>query len=286
MSAASKSFASEESIESSLAIQWARRLCLAGMKHLKRSLALLLLVAVIVVCAILWARSSASSAQQKFFDAVGSGEPVRVTALFHEKLRSDVDEPILRAWMEIMNERLGRYKGLSNSEFNMKTQSTELGQVTQIVAKVELEKGTVDSTLEYLDGRLIAFNVKTDALNDDWFKGPADTSLYKNRAEEFLRHILDNRVDEAWSMMHKDVQQQISLKKLHDAAAEGRRLFSPLKSITHAGETMEPDHNFGIVLTERIRVSGAQSEDTEVRFHFTGLKGFITGFKIGREKLE
>ena len=56
--------------------------------------------------------------QDKFFKAIESGKSKLLFDLLAPKLREKLDEPVIDAWIAILNKELGAYEGLSWTDFN------------------------------------------------------------------------------------------------------------------------------------------------------------------------
>src|SRR6516225_963927 len=80
----------------------------------------IVVVALVAVCGgvFYWIYRSGSAHQDRFFATVESGDVKQLTALFHPDLRQEVDEPVLAAWMTAVRKNLGKYRGLSLTDFH------------------------------------------------------------------------------------------------------------------------------------------------------------------------
>lgn len=254
------------------------------MKKILMVLGVLFLV-VLVACAglMFWAQSSGSKLQEKFFSAVTSGDPAQVTALFHPALREEVDEPVLAAWMEEIRSKLGVYRGLSKADFNTLTKFEGGVRITESQGTVHFEKGSAHSELVFHDGQLVKFKVKSDSIPDDWFEGPASTALYRQRGEEFLKHLLKGDADATFHAMHPSLQKSLSREKLETMISNIRKNAGEMKSVTFQSE--EPDKSDGYILKLFYNVACDKAETTAlVEFRFIGMKGHILAFDLTGEK--
>src|SRR5690606_254294 len=116
----------------------------------------------IVLVAAAFALSAAAAARaevtpQTFFEAAATGEPARVQSLRSPALAAEVDEPVLEAWMQAINDRLGRVTAITAAE--SPAPSTSAGDTTRTTARVQFERGTAIATFDVNGDRLQAFAV-------------------------------------------------------------------------------------------------------------------------------
>jgi len=247
------------------------------MKKVLMVLGVLFLIGIVGFVALLfWAHSSGSGKQEKFFDAVLSGETAKFFAMTHPDIRDGIDEPVLAQWMKAFKENLGELEGLSAADFSTNVE----GNVLKTEGTVKFTKGSAHSQLTFVDDQIVQFNVESDQMPDDWFKGPSDTAVYRQRGEKLFRHLVGGEADQAHAMLHENVQAQFSLAKVKEVAASIQTQFGALKSITFDSDAYEKtatgqflDMVFQFAF-EKGKAEGA------VRFQFVGLKGHPVRFGI------
>ncbi|MDP6634067.1 MAG: hypothetical protein QGG42_04170, partial [Phycisphaerae bacterium] len=71
-----------------------------------------------IVALMFWAHGEGQAQQRRFFDAVASGDPDKLIAMLDPASIGPVDPPILKMWMDRVNDKLGKYEGLAASNFN------------------------------------------------------------------------------------------------------------------------------------------------------------------------
>ncbi len=239
-----------------------------------------LLLAGLVVLVLVVAKDSGSKRQEAFFKAVGSGQTRQVIELLDPRTMEEIDEPVLAAWMQQVSKSLGAYKGLSTADFNTSTETSNGVTRTTSKGTVNFEKGQAQSELVYQDDKIIKFHVQSPQMGNDWFKGPADATLYRQRAKAFLTALAGGKAKDAFDMMHPNLQQQMPLEKLttlsaNIAKAMGKVTAVPFKSDTF--EIVEGDQT----LTLLGEIHGENGVlDARIRFKFIGLRGYLLGFNV------
>jgi hypothetical protein len=234
----------------------------------------------IALVAAAFALSAAGAAradvtQQTFLDAIASGEPARVQTLMSPALAAEVDEPVLEAWMQAINERLGRATAITATDSPAPTMD---GGATSTTARIRFERGTATSTLYVTDGRLQAFSVTSPDLGDDWFSGPTSPELYERQGEDLIRSVLTNDADGACERMHRSIAETIGRDGLSEMVAHIARQWGPLESVTIAQSRLDlSPESQRLILTYDVACRRA-SGTCEVQIQFLGMKGHLMGF--------
>ena len=227
---------------------------------------------------LIWAQRSGSAHQQKFFAAVLSGDPKKVMALCHPAMKDEVDEPVLGAWMAVVKADLGKFKGLSKADFNTSSDYKNGQWITESKGTVNFEKGQAQAELRFINGKIVSFNVKSDKIPVAWFKGPVGTELYRERGKEFLTKLLGGQVEDAFKMMHENLQKEIPLDKLQPAVAKTVEKVGKVKSVTFESESMDPAREYRLDILYKIECDKAPVKGG-VQFQFVGLKMSLLAFR-------
>lgn len=239
-----------------------------------------LLIVGLVVLVLVLAKDAGSQRQEAFFKAVGSGQPRQVIELLDPRTTEEIDEPVLAAWMEQVNKNLGAYKGLSTTDFSTSTETSNGVTRTSSKGTLNFEKGQAQSELVYQDDKIIKFHVQSPQIGDNWFKGPADATLYRQRAKAFLSALGEGKAKTAFDMMHPNLQKEMPLEKLTELSAAIAKALGTVTAVPCKSDT------FGIVdgeqaLTLLCEIQGANGIlDARVRFKFIGLRGHLLGFNV------
>lgn len=241
---------------------------------------LALIVIAGVVALLVWAAKSGAAAQDKFFLAVVSGDPQQVLAMSDPELQSEVDAPVLAAWMKAVKTNLGAYKGLSNTDFH--TNSSSTGGVTTIESKgtVNFEHGDATSEVTFRNDKLVGFHIKSDKLKGDWYQGIDDGKLYRERGEEFIRRFFAKDGAAAVGLMDDDLKKNSPLEKLQPILEESFAENGPLKSVTFHEEKFWDDEG-SRMLTVAYKIATEKKEFTgELQYKFAALRGSLIGFEF------
>ena len=227
---------------------------------------------------LLTAMASAVQAdvQEDFFKAVQSGKAKELTQQMRPELLVEIDVPVLTAWMNAINDRLGPFKSIQQ------TGTTSEGGLTNPIktseATIQFERGTASSTLKTMGGKLIGFNVTSNELGDDWFKGPTETKLYEELGQTFIKRFLGGQTDEAYAMCHPALQQAIDAEAFEQMSQQIRGNAGALKSTTFTDSHMDISDD-GQYLLLNYDINCAEATGTcEIKIQFVGMKGHLLGY--------
>jgi len=239
-----------------------------------------LVIIVAVVGMMFWAHGEGQAQQQRFFDAVASGEPENLIGMFHMESIKTVDPPVIKMWMEHVNSRLGAYQGLAASKFNTEKKTTTKGSVVISEGRAEFEKGQAEVKLILLNDKIASFEVTSDALKGNWVKLPLEGPFYRNRAKKFIKHLIDLEIQQALDMTHKDLKKQFTVeqcrKGLQPLLDAGGKLLE-IKVIDEQFIDGEEDKSLKIALTCKFEKGKLLSY---VRFDFDSVRAHLMGFKL------
>lgn len=232
---------------------------------------------------LIWAQRSGAELQERFFTAVVSGDPEQVLALCDPALRVEIDAPVLGAWMAEVHKQLGDFKGLSKSNFDTKARTTTEGSFRESKGIVHFSNGDANSDLVVRNDLLVSFSIKSDKIGDDWFKGPADSTLYRNRGEQFLQRFFAKDLAAAAGMMHENLHKELPDDKLSAMVDQVVGRAGSLRNVTFRDEKLVTGDEQLLVLNYRIECEKENLIAT-AEFRFIGLKGHLWGFNFAGEK--
>jgi hypothetical protein len=162
--------------------------------------------------------SSGTKYQERFFTAISTGDPAQVEALLAPSLRAKIDEPVLAAWVDTINKRLGPFQKLSGSNFSTFSRLGPNGKEITTKGTVEFADGTANSRLVFVNDLVEEFTVTSPQLPDDWWAAAAESDFYRQRGEEFLTALLDGDTQKAFSLVDPALRQVTPLEKMADMA--------------------------------------------------------------------
>lgn len=235
----------------------------------------------IVLVAAAFALSAAAAAraevtQQVFFEALATGEPARVQALMSPALAGEVDEPVLAAWMQAINERLGQVRAIA--AIDSPAPPTSASGATSTTSRVRFERGTATATLYVTGGRLQAFTVNSPDLGDDWFQGPISTQMYQDLGARLIEKILASEADGAYDLSAPSVRETIGRDGMARMVAHIAEQWGPPTSVTCEDSRLDlSPESQRLILTYNV-TSRRASGTCEVQIQFLGMKGHLMGF--------
>jgi hypothetical protein len=159
-----------------------------------------------IVALMFWAHGEGQAQQRRFFDAVASGDPDKLIAMLDPASIGPVDPPILKMWMDRVNDKLGKYEGLAASNFNTSKNITSAGTVVESKGTAKFAKGQAEVRLTLLGDMIVGFEVTSDVLKGTWLDLPLKEPLYRDRAKKFIKHLADMEIETAMAMVHENLR--------------------------------------------------------------------------------
>jgi hypothetical protein len=232
------------------------------------------------VALLFWAHGAGEAQQKAFFGAVATGEPDKLIAILDEGSIGRIDPPILKMWMAHVNDKLGKYEGLAASKFNTSTKTVEAGKLVESEGLAKFEKGEAQVRLTELNGKIVGYDITSDALKGDWLKLPVEDPLYRDRAEKLIRNLVDGRLEEALAMCHENLRKNVDTQKFESGMKILAERVGKLQSVKVIKE-LPTDSKSGKALQI---VMLCQFEKDKllalVRFNFSTICGHILAFDI------
>lgn len=235
------------------------------------------------------------SALAPLLTALKTMDPKPLLAKCREDLQSQVDEPVLRFLLELLQSEHGEIKPPAVQDIEVKEleQDGVTYRVTQAVVKCE--RGTIDCSVTQSAGEVVGFNVQSEAgqrFNESLYKaliGDQKFALkfakyYAPRCEEFVKLIHAGKDEEAFARFHPQVQQKLGFEGTKGFFASVRKTYGKIKSLELEGLRLEFDEN-GEAKEFIIKLSLTTDKGqnvAEVKMQFDGLKGHIVA--IAEEK--
>lgn len=232
------------------------------------------------VALLFWAHGEGEVQQQKFFDAIASGDPDKLIAMMDLGSTGPVDPPVLKMWMDRVNEQLGKYEGLAAGDFSTSKNLTAAGTVVESGGTANFEKGQADVRLTLLGDKIVGFKVNCDALKGNWLRLPIEGPFYRDRAKKFIKHLIDLEIDAALAMIHEKLREQFTPEKFRAGMEALVKQSGKLESITVIDEKFidgEEDKSLKIVFLCQFEKGRLLAY---VRFDFDSVRGHLLAFKI------
>lgn len=220
--------------------------------------------------------------QDKFFKAIESGKSKLLFDLLAPKLREKLDEPVIDAWIAILNKELGAYEGLSWTDFNTSVELVNGKKIQQASGMFLFEKDKVDAKFVYQDGKLINFKVEPRTVGKGWSHRPSTTKLYEDRAIAFLKELANGDIQATYAMTHEALQKEITLKQLQDIRTLVDEKVGRLKTWKIERVEVNTDKLYSLTIFVDMKFEKAKQVGI-VKFQFGQLRGHITAFNLAAE---
>jgi hypothetical protein len=121
-------------------------------------------------------------------------------------------------------------------------------------------------------------HVHSDQLPSDWFQGPADTSLYRDRGRRFLEVFTAGDFETSRQMMHNMIADKVDNAELQNILQQVVDRAGKIEGIRPVKEEFQIREN-GQWLVATFTVDGSQRDlAATVSFQFAGLKAHLLAF--------
>ena len=229
------------------------------------------------------ANRAGENSQRPFFEAVASGNPDNVIAMLDQDVQSDLDAPVLAEWMKAVNERLGKYQGLSSTGFRTHFATVNGENTTTSSGTVLFERGEATSEIVYVDGKIVKFKIDSPLLDEKWFEGPSSSELYFDRAARFYQQFADKELDAAYESMHEALQDEVTPQSFAEMRTAVESIAGDIDQIAVVGaEFTDGDSQ---MLQVQLKLHGLNSDlNATADYQFVGLKGVLNGFHMSKSE--
>lgn len=217
--------------------------------------------------------------QDRFFRVMESGDENRLLTLFHPGLRSQFDAPVVKAWMDQLNQKLGPYRGMTWTDFKSSSKWVNGVKLEEAEGTFLFEQGKAKAAFVYQDQQLVKFDVEVLEQGTNWAQRPASYDLYVQRGQEFLSELVRGDSSNAFARLHPNLQAKLSveeLERIHNLVSE--RL-GPLRTVSVERVQPEDSRPFGLRIYYRMQYEKGERV-AHVGFQFAQLKGHMLSFNI------
>ena len=221
------------------------------------------------------------SPEERFVRAVAAGEPEAVMSMLDARVRGDVDEPILAAWMEAIRQYLGMLEEFDSVSRDVIAGDNPNEWFVRSRSRAEFRDGPADVTVDLLAGNIIGFSIDSPLVPEDWFQGPENTDFYRRRGRDLLTYIVTDFPRRAYPLLGEGFKQTVAVERLSVATATEPITRGALNSITYASESFGRTGG-GVYLTIYYDlVCEKGTSRGSVRYRFVDLKAHIVKFDPG-----
>lgn len=211
----------------------------------------------------------------QFFAAVETGQVESVIKLMHPKLATQIDPPILEAWLQAISFRLGPVVEIvpENDLLNP--------DIQQYTARIQFKRGEALATIKVTEGGIVGFDVNSEKLTN-WFQRPSSLQFYQRQGEQFLKSLHDQQYTECKNLLHKKIASQLTETHLKTYAKKLEQKVGETKSTVyrHAKLKIRPDERLQQI-DLFYEIKGSQGAvQAEIAIRFDGMKGYLIGFQF------
>lgn len=216
---------------------------------------------------------------EKFLSVVGDNDFDGAYKMLHPRLKEEVDEPIMKLWMQVRHDAIGRFKRFA-ADYESKTVYNNGSKRFRGIGQAEFTNTVTEANVTLLDGQILGFALKSDLMPDDWFSQLKDTKYYEQKAEAFLKNWVDGKYESAFGQIHENLKTQFPVEKFKESMEAFNTNFGKVESIELVGsKVLSDDRDLVSCMFKATFENGAQADPT-VNFEFSGLKGHIIGFNF------
>jgi len=210
----------------------------------------------------------------EFFAALFAADYDKLRHMVDPKLADNIDEPLLVLFATSCEEWFGRFHGVSAKHFRSVRKIGSSTVPVKISCMLKFEKGTVNAKMEILEGKVISYLIHSERIPKGWTPIPADTRYWREKGKEFLAAYSGDRAEEAFRMMHPDLQKIMPLERLRKHTAFALEKAGRLLSVEFLSE--EKVHPSGKVIALRYELRYENlTREVRLRYGFQGLKGYL-----------
>jgi hypothetical protein len=234
-----------------------------------------------IVAMLKMANRVGDSVQSDFFAIVATNDPEVFLDAADPRMRDEVDVPLLRQWMETMNEKLGSYEGLEPTDFHSSTRFEKGNRIVETTGTIRFEHGTAKSELAFVNGKLEKFHVTSAQLGEDWLSAPHDTTIYRAKAETFYADVGNRDFEAAYGYLSESLRRKLlvdEFRTMVDQIGDGLGDFLRVDFVTEEFISSKDEGQRLLLRYKLVGTSG--SFDAEAVFVFHGLKTHFSEFNV------
>lgn len=240
-----------------------------------------------IIAMVVMANRVGDSVQRDFFAVVATNDAEAFLLASDPRMRNEVDAPLLKQWMQALNDRLGPYQGLDPTDFHSSTRFEGGSRIVETKGTVLFESGKAYSELSYVDDKLAHFHVTSDRMEDSWFREPDDTTIYRSQAETFYAELVNNNIDAAYDTFSDQLKQTVSIDQFRTLAKKIQQGLGSEPTVRYVDDEFLDSPVDGQRLVVRYTLAGSEATyHADVVFVFDGLTARLTEFNAFPDSTE
>ncbi|MCM2373113.1 hypothetical protein [Aporhodopirellula aestuarii] len=228
-----------------------------------------------------FATSATQAYQRPVFETIVAEDPEAFLDLCDPTLRTEVDAPVMLAWMKEVNAVMGECQFESGTNFNIHYDGSPGKSVVTTSGEMTFENGVASSEFVFQNDKLIKFKINPDKLGNDWFTGPASDELYRERTKEFFTQLLERNYEKMKPLMHESFI-EVANDEVLDGIVDKVDVWlgeNPTVMITEVENRISEDE--GLIVHALLEGSEGTA-DASATFKFDGMKGTVLSFVADR----
>jgi Flp pilus assembly protein TadD len=232
-----------------------------------------------------------------FLISVAQRDAKRMLAQMHPDLQEKVDEPVLKFFLDAIHADLGAMSDDEPADVDVDKQNVDGVRIDTTTATVEFARGSANCELVVQDGKIISFAIDSDKvtgldrrLGDRLVKDKEFYKLtgefYAPRGARMIELIFQHKDEQAYDMLHPEVQQQLPLEDVLAEFWAARLANGALKKIEYAGMSPSLDLETGslkkLAVNYKLDCDNGPAEG-KIVLQFVGLSGAVVGFSVNKQ---
>ncbi|MCA8986048.1 MAG: hypothetical protein KDA78_00310 [Planctomycetaceae bacterium] len=195
--------------------------------------------------------------------------------MLHPKLVSQVDAPVLEAWLQAVAFRLGRVEVVSPGTLIASEDREETS------AAVQFSKGTATVSLVSIQSQIVSFEVQSESMTN-WFSRPTSLKIYRERVEQFIQSLLNEEDSTCLELLHPEVAEKLSPSQLGTYRSSLQTSAGQITATQfhHANLTIQEDERLSQMELIYQLTGSKRTVEASFVIRFRGMRGEIVGFQV------
>jgi hypothetical protein len=164
-----------------------------------------------------------------FVAALNQKDAGTVVRLLNSNAAKNTDKEVLQLWVNAVGDALGSVAIADPAKVITKSTTVEGQNREGVTAPLKGDKLDAELELEIAGGGVNRFEVLSDAIDPSWSEKLEKTSVYQAEAEAFLKALLSNQPEAAYSLLHAEAQESLSEEEMQQMSARLHKDAGPLK---------------------------------------------------------
>ncbi len=231
---------------------------------------------------ITYGKKSGEAVLSEFFAKVAASTPAQIEAMVHPELAKKVDPQLLAAFLAAIPKRMGKFQSIRLNGFEYRDKVGLAGRVQHYEGTFAFEQGDLPMVIQFVEGKLTAVSVNNQTGNeiaDSVAKLPDDPARYVERGAAFWRAALGGKHDEAFAMLHDNLQKQVGREEFGRMFGRIEGELGSLGSLDYE-KSVPGEQPKSVKLVYRMSFSNGDTVKGHLVLVFDGLQTYLLGFQV------